>query len=166
MACSQQTSQLEFEESGLSETCKSCEQNFPSTEVYRCQTCQQQDHVQTGGDIGQSVYCEDCVVMHLRKGHEIMDSKGYKPAFCTLHKKLSLMFCKTCDVVFCFNCLNPHCKHDYGLVSEKAVAVRKEIFTYLDQFDQLSKPLLKERLFILPLPSGGMKSIRTSEQIN
>ena len=125
------------------QTCSLSEQDFPETKFYRCLKCSEDLVVPSSEYVNSPVMflCEHCVVIHLRKSHEVVDWKGYKPAFCQEHKNLASMFCETCQLVFCFNCIGPHCKHNYKPVSEKASAVRKEIFDFLNQFDQLSKPL-------------------------
>ena len=122
-------------------TCLSCSLTLIETSTYRCNHCFQALPPQDTSSDENQVFCENCILAHLRKGHEVIDCRGYSPKVCEKHQNLCLMYCSNCEIVFCFNCLGPHCKHDYTLVSEKASEVRKEIFNYLDKFEKLSKSL-------------------------
>ena len=124
----EETSQLE---------CSSCGQPLPQTDFYRCKQC-----ADGSSQVGcPQVFCKTCIVIHIRKGHEVIDCKGYAPKVCHTHKNLCLMYCENCRTVFCFDCLGPHCKHRFVPVSEKAREVRKEVFEYLNKFEQLSKSM-------------------------
>ena len=118
--------------------CSSCEDGCLETEVFRC-SC-----LVDNSDIVEFL-CDVCIGPHIKKQHDIVDYKGYKPATCSKHRMLSFMFCYDCDMIFCLKCLGPHCKHDYRPVSEKAKEVRKTVFEYLNQFDELAKPMARRR---------------------
>ena len=79
--------------------------------------------------------------MHINKGHEICDYRGYKPKSCEKHRKLCLLFCDDCQIVFCDKCIGPHCKHQCRPASVKASDVRKSIFELLTKFEDLAKPV-------------------------
>ena len=120
--------------------CSSCEEVVDQTEFYRCSSCDNAD-----SPISDVLYCDLCISHHIRKKHGVLDSRGYRPAVCATHRALCSLFCETCQVVFCLKCIDIHCKHDFSAVSKKACEIRKEVFKYLEQFDQLSKPLAERR---------------------
>ena len=120
--------------------CSSCEEVVDQTEFYRCSSCDNAD-----SPISDVLYCDLCISHHIRKKHGVLDSRGYRPAVCATHRALCSLFCETCQVVFCLKCIDIHCKHDFLAVSKKACEIRKEVFKYLEQFDQLSKPLAERR---------------------
>ena len=123
--------------------CTNCEDNLNDTESYQCKTCD----LQNDGGL-KSWFCELCVAaLHIKKGHEICDYRGYKPRVCQKHRKLCLLFCDACQLVFCDKCVGPHCKHQYRPASEKASDVRKSIFELLTKFEDLAKPV-KRREYI------------------
>ena len=115
--------------------CFLCCQVVPQADFYRCKQCANESN--PVGD--PQLFCETCILIHIRKGHEVIDCRGYSPKICDTHKNLCLMYCDNCRSVLCFNCLVPHCQHRFLPVSEKASEVRKEVFEYLNKFEQLSK---------------------------
>ena len=119
-------------------SCSSCCLAMVETSTYRCSEC---FGALDASSTENQVLCENCILVHIRKRHEVIDCKGYSPKVCEKHQNLCLMYCSECETVFCFHCLGPHCKHDYTLVFEKASEVRKEIFNYLDRFEKLSKSM-------------------------
>ena len=125
-------------------TCVSCKKVYPQIDCYRC-SC---NDVNSEGSIYDMFYCDICIGSHIRQEHEIFDCKGYKPKICSTHEMLASMFCHDCNVLFCFKCVGPHCKHDYRPVSEKAKEVRKSVFEYLNEFDELAKPLARRKSFV------------------
>ena len=132
----QDSSEEDLEETSQLE-CSCCGHPLPQTDFYRCKECvEESDQISTF-----QIFCENCILMHIRKGHDVTDCKGYSPKVCRTHKNLCLMHCDDCQTVFCFNCLGPHCQHRFLPVSEKAREVRKEVFEYLNKFEQLSKSL-------------------------
>ena len=114
-------------------TCSPCTKEMIESETYRCTQCLE---VAT-----EDVFCENCILIHVRKGHSVIDCRGYTPKVCDKHKNLCRMYCNDCKTVFCFECIGPHCKHGFIPVSEKACEVRKEIFEYLGEFEKLAKPM-------------------------
>ena len=99
-------------------------------------------------DSTENLFCDVCILTHIRQNHEVFDYKGCKPAICKTHKLPSSLFCQDCDVLLCLKCVAQHCKHDCIPISEKAKEVRKSVFEYLDQFDDLAKPLAREKSFV------------------
>ena len=77
----------------------------------------------------------------MRKKHEIVDHKGYKPAICPDHENLCFLFCCDCKVVFCFECIGKHSQHGFITVSEKASEVRGAIYECMGLYDELMKPM-------------------------
>ena len=115
--------------------CTNCRENLNETDSYQCKTC---DSQKDGGP--KSWFCEQCLaVLHIKKGHEICDCRGYKPKVCEKHLKLCMLFCDDCQIVFCDKCIGPHCKHEFGPASEKATDARNSMFELLTQFEDLTK---------------------------
>ena len=141
-SCDESSNLDNFSDSDLTDVkseqiCGVCDETLTAQAAFRCDTCQLFNEARTE----ETVFCEFCIAMsHVRKGHEVIDYKGYKPAICGKHRMLCLMFCYDCQAVFCFKCLGPHCNHKYSTVSEKASEVRKEVFQCLNSFDELAKP--------------------------
>ena len=71
-------------------SCSSCLEVFDLEILYRCSTC---DFIKQNKeeltDL-MSFFCESCVLCHLRRRHEIVDSKGYPPDICDTHKKAAI----------------------------------------------------------------------------
>ena len=123
--------------------CSSCEEVVDQTEFYRCSSCDNCDNADS--PISDVRYCDVCIGHHIKKKHDVLDSKGYRPAICEEHKTLCSSFCETCRSVFCSKCIKLHSEHKFTAVSEKASEMRKEVFKYLEQFDKLSKPLAERK---------------------
>ena len=139
---SDETSESENENSA----CNSCIETFPLTVMYRCKSCPGDSSAAESSGIVASgdelVYCRLCIVgPHLRRNHEIVDSRGYKPAVCEEHRNLCLYYCETCLCVFCSDCTKGHSLHKFKALEEEASEVRKKIFEYLTSSEEQSKPL-------------------------
>ena len=81
--------------------CNSCCESFENEDIFKCLTCMDcVDDTQ-----GVSFHCDVCIAPHVRKGHEVLDHKSLKPAFCADHKILCSMFCTKCEDLLCTNCL-------------------------------------------------------------
>ena len=117
-------------------TCKSCKFESTYTSMFYCGTCQKG----RGLDFGKCL-CEVCTVIHLRKKHRVLDSRGFEAETCEKHQNLNLLHCTTCKINFCFNCLSPHSSHDYLLVNDRAVKVRREVFEAIGNFEKNEKKL-------------------------
>ena len=126
---------IEDDTAGL--ICANCEENLDDNESYQCKTCNSQKDESL-----RSWFCEQCLaVLHVKKGHEVCDCRGYKPKVCEKHRKLCLLFCNDCQIVFCDKCIGPHCEHKFSPSSEKASEARKSIFELLTKFEELTKPM-------------------------
>ena len=133
----------------LSGTCGVCNEEFQTSDLYRCVTCHStnDDQIKKVCDTSDGIMlheflCENCIVgPHLRRKHEIIDHKGYIPAVCNKHKNLSRLFCNDCKLVFCSSCIIAHKNHDFISVAEKGVQSRKQIFDYLSQLELVMKPV-------------------------
>ena len=130
----QNTEDAESSEISTQQFRSSCGELPDQMELYLC-SCDNLDS--SHSDV---FYCDLCIGHHIRKKHDVLDSKGYKPAICPLHKALCTLFCETCEEVFCSKCLGSHCEHKFKAISEKARELRKTVFEYLNEFDKLSKP--------------------------
>ena len=117
---------------------------YPEIECYRC-SC---NEVSDEGCVTAKFFPDFCIGPHVRQNHEIFDCRGHKPTICRTHEMFSSMFYYDCDEVFCFKCLGPRCRHEYRPVSEKAQEVRKTVFEYLNQFDELAKSLAHRKTFV------------------
>ena len=127
----------------ISISCASCKELCKNTEKFRC-SCTTDNT--SGADA--LFYCDVCINYHIRQKHDVIDSKGYKPAICAEHSVLCSLFCQDCQIVFCFKCLDDHCQHKSEPISQKATEVRKSVFKYLGEFDTLSKPLAVQKAFV------------------
>ena len=117
--------------------CANCEKNLDDNESYQCKTCNSQKDESL-----RSWFCEQCLaVLHVKKEHEVCDCRGYKPKVCEKHRRLCLLFCNDCQIVFCYECIGPHCEHKFRPSSEKASEARKSIFELLTKFEELTKPM-------------------------
>ena len=86
--------------------CSSCDESFLHTEVYRCGSCDTERSDEATSDLAKDFLCEMCVVCHIRKDHEVLDCKGYRPAICDKHKVISSMLCETCSEIFLSNAMS------------------------------------------------------------
>ncbi|XP_075262239.1 uncharacterized protein LOC142353895 [Convolutriloba macropyga] len=118
--------------------CSSCDDLFPKIQLYRCRTCLDQEDIAAAVEL----FCESCIsVLHLKKGHCIMDSKGHEPVVCSDHKNVCTEYCITCKLLVCPKCLRNHRQHEMSTVDEKASEVRSQIFEYLTFLEIKEKPL-------------------------
>ena len=126
--------------------CHGCEDLFGIETLYRCSTCAT---TETSGPISQIPmnFCDACILAHLRRQHEIVDYRGYRPAVCGAHRKICETFCNKCLELLCLNCTMKHRMHDIQSIAEKAVEVRKAIFCLMDKIEGNSKGI-KHREFI------------------
>ena len=135
------TSEAENESS----ECYSCMEKFPFNVMYRCKSCPVNSEAESDKMMASSneiFYCRLCIVgPHLRRNHEIVDSKGYNPAVCDEHRNLCLYYCETCLCVFCSDCTKSHSLHKFQPLEEKAPEVRGKIFAYITSSEEQSKPL-------------------------
>ena len=126
--------------------CSSYMETLPLTVMYRCKSCRadssaaESDGIMASRD--ETFYCRLCIVgPHLRRNHEIVDSKGYNPAVCDEHRNLCLYYCETCPCVFCSDCTKSHNLRKFQPLEEKASEVRGKIFAYITSSEEQSKPL-------------------------
>ena len=118
--------------------CSHCEDKLKDIDSYQCKTCNDED----GADTPKSLFCKMClVVLHIKKRHDVCDYRGHRPKICGKHRILCRMFCEDCKIVFCDECIGPHCRHRFRPSSEKATEVRQSIHEYLAKYEELTKPL-------------------------
>ena len=122
-------------ESGF--TCTNCEDAIPLVNIFKCVTCSD-----TVIDPAQhlEVFCDGCVISHIKKNHKIADNRGFEPSVCKDHKQLCSEFCKTCEKLCCVKCLRDHIKHEVEPLKKKASEVRAKVFEALTQWELNEKP--------------------------
>ena len=134
--------------------CSSC--NEPGNTLYSCETCQEEINClpepessqysskkrrKTNHSSKHERFCDGCIILHIKKDHEVKNWKGETPVICSVHKNLHSEFCRTCDVTFCLKCLGDHREHQLGSVEEREKELRKEIFEILTESEMSEKPL-------------------------
>ena len=124
-------------------SCNFCSEKIDQINSYRCATCTEAAGDDSNSSNGaKSVLCEGCIwVLHIKQKHKVLDWRGHEPVICDLHTMLSLMFCCDCSVMFCFKCLGSHCNHVFKPAHEKATELREFVFEYLNNFEEMAKPL-------------------------
>ena len=128
-------------EEGMDLQCHSCLQKFPSSNMYRCKSCQK-DLASTERETQNKIFfCKICIVGHFRRKHEVIDHKGYEPAICENHQNLCQYYCKTCQEVFCPDCIEIHSSHVFQPIQEKAAEFRSKVFECITENEMLAKPL-------------------------
>ena len=85
--------------------CSSCEEVVDQTEFYRCSSCDNCDDSESS--ISHVLYCDVCIGPHIKKKHNVLDSKGYQPAVCEAHKTLCSSFCERVPGCFLFKMYRP-----------------------------------------------------------
>ncbi|XP_075260904.1 uncharacterized protein LOC142352287 [Convolutriloba macropyga] len=118
--------------------CSSCDET--NERLYSCDSCLD-DSEECSNEAQKELFCDLCVVPHVKKGHDIKTAKGQVPLICETHKMLNSLYCKTCDVTFCAKCTSNHSKHEMGSSSERASEIRKELFEILTKSEKREKPL-------------------------
>ena len=127
-------------EDGKECLCHSCSQCLDLNIAFRCRTCYNSSSC---GELSSAEkFCSICIVaLHLRQKHDVIDHRGFSPAVCDKHVNLLQYFCEDCKVLFCSQCTECHTKHDFKSVSAKACEVRKTVFAFISDFEELSKPI-------------------------
>ena len=118
--------------------CESCLEAFEKEQLYKCTTCL--NKLESTDDIAFN--CEVCIVSHVRKGHDVLDHKSLSPAICEAHKNLCSVFCSTCKMILCVNCLSKHQNHNFVTIKKRASQVRPKVFEILSDLDYHEKLVL------------------------
>ena len=134
--------------------CAGCEDKIEPDAHYKCNTCT--DNAVEA--VATESFCDSCIPWHLKKGHSIVDWKGFEPAVCSDHKQLCLEYCVTCELIFCSKCLGNHRMHDFKPLHEKAGEVRSQIHQYLADWETNEKHILKKRAEITRNVEGKKKT--------
>ena len=156
---------------------KSCELCLTDTNIkWRCQNC-------------QSYMCEKCKNIHQRVQttieHKIIDIKtcggvvDVQPTIictdnipCQIHKsKLCFMFCRSCDVLVCSNCISSsHKKHDLESIDqvcmeriEKLDEIEDKISQNLVRCESENKDLVKDYYMWDSMSVDAIKNIDARE---
>ena len=124
--------------------CSACGDITQQVNCYRCSCFPPKE----GSPVESGLFCDVCIGTHIKQKHEVLDLKGYKPEICGTHKMLTSMFCFDCDAFLCLKCQSLHLTHDCRPLSEKAREVKKLVFDFLNQFDELAKPLARQKSFV------------------
>ena len=128
--------------------CSSC--GDAEIELYYCETCSS-EVVDGSNSNDQKLLCEACLGPHIKKGHQIRNSKGQEPLVCSQHRRLHSEYCRTCDVTFCPKCLGEHSKHEMGSIDERAIEIKKEVFEMLTTLEMDEKPLRAKKESLIEL---------------
>ncbi|XP_075246077.1 uncharacterized protein LOC142339730 [Convolutriloba macropyga] len=109
-----------------------------------CKSCEDQEE-QSGLDRARRWFCSCCIMSHVKRGHKIVDERGYEISVCSKHNCMIDLNCNTCSVVICFRCIDDHAEHNLVSIQEKSGKVRKEVFKYINEFDSLTKDVKKHQ---------------------
>ena len=112
--------------------CSNCELEASSEEFLACSTCNESSDT-------IKKFCDACISSHVRRGHNVLDHRGYTVSVCDKHKIINDLFCKTCTLILCNKCLLAHLNHNVITVAEKGKENRSKLFEYLGKFELLSK---------------------------
>ena len=115
--------------------CESCSEHFKFEKMFKCTSCMAESETTI------AVFCELCILSHVRRGHEIVNDKQQKPAICEDHKNICSIYCISCDVIMCSNCISLHKNHSFMSVEERAGEVRSEVFEIISELDSCDKKI-------------------------
>ena len=126
--------------------CSHCEEPLNVECSFKCLQCNLTD----GTSKPPEIFCDTCItVIHVKKGHQIVDNRNLEPAICSEHKQLCLDYCKSCEELICTKCLRLHRKHDSVPLTEKGSEVRREVFELLSEWEKNEKKAIKTAESIL-----------------
>ena len=135
----------ETESGPLINQCESCSEETETDNLFKCSTC-----ISTTDLSGAPLYyCDMCIILlHVKKGHEILDYNSLKPEICSEHKMISSLFCTSCTEIHCTKCVSKHTNHNIMSLKEKASEVRSKIFEKLSELENNESCIreTKERL--------------------
>ena len=115
--------------------CESCSEHFKLEKMFKCTSCMDESETTV------AVFCDLCIVSHIRRGHEIVNGKQQKPAICEDHINVCSIYCSSCDVIMCSNCISLHKNHSFMSVEERAGEVRSEVFEIISDLDSCDKKI-------------------------
>ncbi|XP_075260863.1 uncharacterized protein LOC142352262 [Convolutriloba macropyga] len=128
--------------------CSSC--GDAEIELYYCETCSS-EVVEGSNSNEQELLCEACLTHHIKRGHQVRNSKGQEPLVCSQHRRLHGEYCRTCDVTICPKCLGEHSEHKMGSIDERAIEIKKEVFEMLTTLEMDEKPLRAKKESLIEL---------------
>ena len=117
------------------EKCTSCLELFDLDIMFKCTTCIEESKE----TVSLPFHCNLCILSHVRRDHEILNDKALKPAICEIHKNLCSMFCSTCQLTLCSNCISVHVNHSIMPIKERASQTRAKIFDLISDLDSSEK---------------------------
>ena len=115
--------------------CESCSEHFKLEKMFKCTNCMD------GSETTVAVFCDLCIVSHVRRGHEIVNDKQQKPAICEDHKNICCIYCCSCDVIMCSNCISLHTNHSVMSIEKRAGEVRSKVFEIISELDSCDKKI-------------------------
>ena len=115
--------------------CYSCGET--ESELYYCETCSNLEESSNE----KEVLCDLCVGPHIGSSHKVLTSKGQEPLICQHHRRLHNQYCLTCDVTFCAKCIKDHTQHKIGIMEERVIEIKKEVFEMMSKLESVEKPL-------------------------
>ena len=129
-----EASSAKFAKTSNPVNCESCLEAFEMEQLFKCATC---FNKRESADV--TFNCENCIVSHIRKGHDVFDHKLLSPAICEAHNNLCSVFCSSCEEILCLNCLSKHENHSIMTIKERASQVRPKVFEILSNLDSREK---------------------------
>ena len=124
--------------------CNSCDDNYAEDCIYTCSTCESENENNSsclGNErFASFTFCENCIFVHCKKGHDIKDVDGLVVLTCKEHFQVLDQYCRSCDVLFCVRCLKTHRNHKQEPINERVKEIKSEIFKQLTKFEDIEKP--------------------------
>ena len=120
--------------------CSSCEETIAIDLLYRCTPCNVSDDPKKPVDF----FCDHCVVLHIKKGHNVLDHSSMEPSLCPDNKQLCSHYCIDCSVIFCVKCLEKHRKHDFKSLNKKASELRAKLSDLLTDWEKKNEVALQK----------------------
>ena len=135
--------------------CSSCENSITDARSsFKCRTCSSADDGDRTQDnptcnSSHPIYCNICIMPHIRKKHTVLDYKNMELIVCDDHKLNCDKFCKTCEKLICLKCVEDHYKENHSIISveEKASEIKKIIHEAISEKDKQYKPMAAKGSF-------------------
>ena len=121
-------------------TCLSCDISLDHDSYFKCNSCVITSNVQH--------FCKNCILVHLRKGHSIIDNEGVHVPVCEQHKNIAFKFCNDCNVQFCMDCIETHIGHQFVSLQMRNAVIRKKLQADIAHLEKYASPIRKTKLMM------------------